>query len=70
MEAVFPWPGRTGRREAIAVARRERERSVAGAAHADVIRRQIERMAAENHFASSIAEQIIRHHAQRNGGTR
>ena len=62
MDAVFPWPGRTGRREAIAAARRERERSVASAAHADTIRRQIERMAADNHFALKIAEDIIRRH--------
>ena len=58
----FPWPARSSRHQAIAAARAEKERSQAGAAHADRVRLQIERMAAENHFAQKIAEDIIRRH--------
>ena len=64
LPAPFPWPARNRRHAAIAEARAEKERSQAGAAHADVVRRQIERMAAENHFAERIARDIIRRHAE------
>ena len=58
----FPWPGRSIRHEAIAAARGEKERSQAGARHAAAIQQQIERMTETNHFAASIAEQIIARH--------
>lgn len=60
----FPWPAKIRRHEAIAAARAEKDRSQAGAARAEVVRQQIERMAAENHFAERIARDIIRRHVQ------
>lgn len=66
----FPWPGRHDRHAAIASARREKERSQAGAAQADTLRRQIETMREQNHFAAAIAEQIIARHSRGNGGGR
>lgn len=66
----FPWPGRHSRHAAIASAREEKERSQAGAAHADAVRRQIEQLAAQNHFAEAIAEQIILRHPRGDGGHR
>jgi hypothetical protein len=60
MAVLLPWPPRQQRREAISDARRERERSQSSAAHAAVIERDIARMAEANHFASAIADQIMR----------
>jgi hypothetical protein len=57
---LLPWPARHERREAVSDARREKERSQSGAAHAAVIERDIARMAEANHFASIIAEQLMR----------
>lgn len=62
MSLILPWPARAQRQAAIDSARREKERSRASAAHAEVLEGQVRRMAAQNHFAASIAEQIIRHH--------
>jgi hypothetical protein len=59
----FPWPGRSDRHAAIASARKEKERSQAGAAHADRLRQQIEAMREQNHFADLIASDIIRRHS-------
>lgn len=59
----FPWPGRTDRHAAIASARAQKERSQAGAAHADRLRRQIDAMREQNHFADLIAADIIRRHS-------
>ena len=56
---LVPWPGKTARTAAIQAARVQKETSRAGAAHAEVIGRDIERMARENHFAVLIAEQIM-----------
>lgn len=64
-----PWPGRHVRHEAIASARREKERSQAGAAHAGVVKRQIEQLAAQNHFAEAIAEQLAQGRHRRGEGT-
>ena len=64
----FPWPAKTSRHAAIAAARAEKERSRAGAARAELIRRQIEAMHAQNHFSALIADQIIARHARGNGG--
>jgi hypothetical protein len=58
----FPWPGRHDRHAAIASARAEKEQSQAGAAHADAVRRQIEAMREQNHFAAAIVQDIIRRH--------
>ena len=62
----FPWPAKNHRHEAIAAARAEKDRSQAGAARAEILRRQIERMAADNHFAERIARDIIQRHARGN----
>ncbi|HZR50124.1 MAG TPA: hypothetical protein VFB06_11450 [Streptosporangiaceae bacterium] len=59
---ILPWPGKGERQAAIVRARQEKERSQASAAHAERLEGQVRRMAAQNHFAASIAEQIIRHH--------
>jgi hypothetical protein len=60
----FPWPARSRRHEAIEAARREKERSQAGAVHAATIRRQIEAIAETNHFAEVIARDIIHRHSR------
>jgi hypothetical protein len=64
MSALFPWPTRSERKEAIRRARHEKERSRAAAASATAIRRDIERMAQANHFAELIAASLTqgRHH--------
>ncbi len=63
----FPWPARHVRHAAIASARRQKERSQAGAADADAVRLQIEALRTQNHFAALIAEDIIRRYT---GGQR
>jgi acyl-CoA reductase-like NAD-dependent aldehyde dehydrogenase len=60
----FPWPAKNHRHEAIAAARAEKDRSQAGAERAEVLRRQIEAMREQNHFASIIVDQIIRQHRE------
>lgn len=62
MRVMLPWPAPHDRRAAIASARDEKEQSLAGAAHAAVIASQIKRMAAENHFAAKIAEDLMARH--------
>lgn len=57
---LLPWPDRQQRRAAIASAEAEKHRSVAGAAHAADLGRDIARRAEANHFAGIIADQIIR----------
>ena len=64
---IFPWPSREQRRAAISHARDQKERSRVSAGHAAVIERDIERMAERNHFASIIAEQILRDRRGRPG---
>jgi hypothetical protein len=59
---LLPWPARRQRQEAISDARREKERSQSSARHAATIEQDIARMAERNHFASSIAEQIMQQH--------
>lgn len=59
---LFPWPRRHVRHAAIAAAREQKERSQRGAADAHAITAQIERLAAENHFAARIAEQLVARH--------
>lgn len=58
MALLFPWPARTQRVQAIADATAQRERSQAGAVRDTAIGRDIERLAAMNHIAARIAEQI------------
>jgi hypothetical protein len=60
----FPWPDKDSRHAAIAAARRQKERSQAGAARAEALRRQIEEMREQNHFASALTDQIIRRHSR------
>lgn len=57
---LLPWPSRQHRQAAVDAARREKERSRAGAADAALIGASIERLAAQNHFAMLLAEQIMR----------
>lgn len=57
-----PWPARGKRKAAIATARRERERSQAGASRAAQVERDIAELAYANHFAASIAADIIARH--------
>lgn len=64
---LLPWPAREHRQAAVEAARAEKERSRKGAADAAVISAAIERLAAQNHFATLLAEQIVRQH--RRGGT-
>jgi hypothetical protein len=59
----FPWPARSSRHAAIAAARRQKERSRESAADAEAVRRQIEALREQNHFAAILAEDIIRRHA-------
>jgi hypothetical protein len=59
---LLPWPRKDERRKAVHAARQERLRSEQGAAYAEQVRQDIERMAATNHFAAAIAEQIIDRH--------
>ena len=56
----LPWPSRRDRKAAISAARREKEHSQAAAGRAADVERQIRRMAEDNHFASLIADQIMR----------
>lgn len=67
MGAMFPWPARAERKAAIAQARTGREQAEARAAHAAEVRADIERMAARNHFAQAIAEQIALRHQRGEG---
>jgi hypothetical protein len=62
---LLPWPSRHQRREQVEAARQEKLRSQSSAEHAAVIEQAIERMAAENHFAASIADQIMQRHRGR-----
>lgn len=61
--ALFPWPGRQERQEAISRARAEKEQSRAQAAHAAEIGRDIDRIRHENHFAEIIAMTLTRGHS-------
>ena len=53
---IFPWPTRQQRQEAIGVARREKERSQAGAALAAGVSAEIEKLAVEHdHSTAAVA---------------
>jgi hypothetical protein len=62
MGAMFPWPSRHQRKAAITQARSDRHAAEARAADAATLEAQIRRIAAENHFADTIARQIIMRH--------
>lgn len=69
MSVLLPWPSRHERQEAIGRARAGKEQSRREAAHAVAIQRDIERMAAVNHFAEAIRASLIEgHQRRRNGG--
>lgn len=68
MAVIFPWPARHQRMQAIAAAAAQKNHSRAGAASADAIRQDIERMAAVNHFAESIRASLAEGHRRRDGG--
>lgn len=69
MENILPWPARRRRKAAIARARASRARAERSRDHADRISGEIRRMAADNHFAQAIAEQIAYGRRQRREGT-
>jgi hypothetical protein len=60
INAILPWPSPGERRKAIHAARKEKETSQAGAKHAAVMEAQFKRIVQENHFAESLARQIMR----------
>lgn len=66
---LFPWPTRAERRRRIETARAGAQASRRDADKAARIERDLKRIVEENHFAASIAEQIIRRHTQGNGGS-
>lgn len=65
---IFPWPARSERREAIAAATAEKERSQRGAARASDLRRDIERMTEVNHFAEAIRATLTQDQQRRGHG--
>jgi len=62
-----PWPGQRDRKAAISAARREKEHSQARAEHAAGIEQQIWHLTRDNHFAETIADQIIATYRKRGG---
>jgi hypothetical protein len=65
---LLPWPSRQQRQAAISAARTQKEASQAGAAHAALIERDIDRIRQENHIGAIIADQFMRGHG--NGAAR
>lgn len=59
-DAMLPWPSRQERKESINVARSEKETAQRKAEHAKRLETQFRRIVEDNHFAESIARQIIR----------
>ena len=55
---IFPWESRESRQQAISRARLEKERSLAGAAEAAVIRTQIEQMTAAHDQSAAAAATV------------
>ena len=55
---MLPWPARSDRRQAIAVARRDRIAAERKAASARAKAQQLREAVAENHIAGAIAKQI------------
>jgi hypothetical protein len=55
---IFPWPSKHEREAAIAAAAHSRRRAQAAARRAQAVERQIQRMAADNHFGELIARQL------------
>lgn len=64
---MLPWPGPRERQAAIRAARREKERSQAGAREAVGLEAQIWRLKRENHFAARIIDDIITGYEERGG---
>lgn len=64
MALLIPWPLKRQRTASVEAARRQKEASLHSAAHAAVIEREIEQLAAENHFAALIAAHIMRGYRQ------
>ena len=58
LRAVFPWPTRPERRQAIAAARRDRIAAERKAAHAKARAQRLGAAVAQNHIAETIARQI------------
>lgn len=58
MDKLLPWPAKSRRKAAITQARAARERAEASRDHAVRVSADIRRLAADNHFAESIAAQI------------
>jgi hypothetical protein len=62
MDALLPWPSRHQRRAAVDRARGEKEASRRSAVQANAVRDDITALAARNHFASTIAADLIERH--------
>jgi len=58
LNKMLPWPARRDRRAAIAAARAEAERSRQAARQASRVRREITKLAEDNHWAASIAASL------------
>lgn len=69
MDAILPWPSKHQRKAAIRDAMNEKERSQRAAVHAGTVVADIEALAARNHFAATIAGQIIDRHQRGQGAT-
>lgn len=63
--AITPWTVRSERKAAVRAATAERQQSDRSRAHAKDIERQIRDLAAENHYAASIIDGILRGHGNR-----
>lgn len=61
---LFPWPAPDERIQAVEDARRQRERAEERRQHALALKKEIEKMRRDNHFAEAIASQLRGH----NGG--
>lgn len=69
MDAIMPWPSKRQRKAAIRRARDQKEQSQRAAVHAGTVTTDIEALAARNHFAATIASQIIERHQRGQGAT-
>lgn len=63
---ILPWPSPHERKDAIGAARREKEISKTRAKHAAQMESQFKRIVQENHFAESLARQIMRRENREN----
>jgi len=65
---LLPWSHRTERAASLHSAAAEKEHSLRNADAATKLEQQIRRLAAENHFAETLAAQIITRHRGKDAG--